>query len=364
MKQKILLVHNYYKQAGGEDTVFQNEAELLKSHGHEVVLYTRNNSEIGRLNVLQKMLLPFSAVFSIKTYCEVKKIIREEKIDLVHVHNTLTMVSPSVFYAAFHCGIPVVQTLHNFRMQCPNGLFYRDDHICEDCVKKGLICSIKHRCYRKSIVQSMIGAAIIKIHRILGTYHRVNFICLTQFNKDKLLLLNGKKQIIDENKVFIKQNFVQVPVSSETSFVQKKEQYLFAGRLDKAKGIHLLLENWDAEYQAQLLICGRGEEEEWCKHYISNHGMHNVKMMGQVSHDRLMELMRESKAVVFPSLLYETFGMSILESYACGTPVLGTMIGNAGELIRECEKSSLSEAGFFPDTNYDLLVKIYQKCGK
>ncbi len=132
----ILIVHNYYQVPGGEDTVVNNEKHLLEANGHNVVLYTRNNSEIKNISKLKKILLPFSALFSMRTYFEVRQIIKENNIDVVHVHNTLTLVSPSVYYSALSCKVPVVQTIHNFRLMCPGATLYRNGHICEDCVKK------------------------------------------------------------------------------------------------------------------------------------------------------------------------------------------------------------------------------------
>ena len=129
-KQKVLIVHNYYQIPGGEDTVVVNEKKLLEDHGHEVVLYTRHNAELKTFSKIQKLLLPFSTIFSRKTYREVKTLIKNEKIDIVHVHNTLNLVSPSVYYAAFHCKVPVVQTIHNFRLLCPGATFFRGGQIC------------------------------------------------------------------------------------------------------------------------------------------------------------------------------------------------------------------------------------------
>ena len=111
---RILQIHNFYQIPGGEDVVVRNEKRLLEEHGHKVYTYYRSNSELNDKGIAGKLLLPFTAVFSLKTYREVKRLIRENNIDIVHVHNTLTMVSPSVFYAAFRCRVPVVQTLHNF----------------------------------------------------------------------------------------------------------------------------------------------------------------------------------------------------------------------------------------------------------
>lgn len=208
-KQKVLIVHNYYQIPGGEDTVVANEQKLLEDHGHHVVLYSRNNSELKTMSKLKKLCLPFTTVFNPRTYKEIKKIIRDQHIDIVHVHNTLNLISPSAYYAAFSCKVPVVQTVHNFRLLCPGATFYRDGHICEDCVEHGLKCALKHRCYRNSKAQTLMCVINTKIHRLIGTYKKLNYICLTDFNKEKLLQLNrsGKKQIIDPDKVYVKPNF-------------------------------------------------------------------------------------------------------------------------------------------------------------
>ena len=241
-KQRILLVHNYYKIPGGEDTVVANEKKLLEDHGHEVFLYSRSNTEMESFSIVQKLLLPFTSLFSLRTFCEVKKEIRLHKIDIVHVHNTLSLISPSVYYAAFVCGKPVVQTVHNFRLLCPAATFLREGKICEECVEKGLGCAVRYGCYRGSRLQTLVSASILKLHRILGTYRRLYYICLTDFNRNKLLLLNKKgKEYIKENRVFVKPNFAQTPPKME---VEKKEQYIFSGRLDNLKGIRVLLEAW------------------------------------------------------------------------------------------------------------------------
>lgn len=162
MKLNILLVHNYYKVPGGEDTVVANEKELLESYGHKVRLYARSNQELEKFSFVQKLLLPFSSIFSLKTYREVKKLIREEKIDIVHVHNTLSLISPSVYYAAFCCHVPVVQTIHNFRMLCPAAILLRNGKICEECIEEGLKCAVQHGCYRNSKLQTLGSAGYLK----------------------------------------------------------------------------------------------------------------------------------------------------------------------------------------------------------
>lgn len=366
-KKKILIVHNYYQIPGGEDTVVANEQNLLSSHGHKVVLYSRNNSELMGFSKIQKVLLPFTTVFSFKTYKEVKRVIKEQKIDIVHVHNTLSLISPSVYYAASSCGVPVVQSIHNFRLLCAGATFYREDevsadkdgvtaessqqnnsvnqnntigHICEDCLTRGLGCSLKHKCYRDSMLQTLACVVNLKVHRILGTYRRLNYVCLTEFNKKKLLELNEKKQLINPERVYIKPNFVNINIET-VPFYNRKNQYIFVGRLDKLKGIQLLLEAWkfisrqDSNSVLNLLICGTGPMEEYCQNYIKDNNLTNITMVGFIPNDTAMKHISESKALILPTQWYEGFPMTIVECMACGTAIIGSNNGNTGSLIEE-----------------------------
>ena len=200
----ILLVHNYYQLPGGEDTVVAAEAELLRSHGHHVVLYTRHNSELEGFSRLQKLTLPLTFLYNPRTYREIRRIIKKEHIDIVHVHNTLMLISPAVYYAARSRKIPVVQTLHNFRLLCPGATFFRNGALCEDCLTEGLGCAVKHRCYRGSKAQTLACVISTKFHRMTGIYKKLNYICLTEFNRRKLLTLKG----IQPDRVAVKPNFV------------------------------------------------------------------------------------------------------------------------------------------------------------
>lgn len=334
-KERVLIVHNYYQVPGGEDTVVANEKKMLEDNGHEVILYSRNNSELKKFSKFQKLCLPFTTVFSIRTYIEVKKIIREKKIDIVHVHNTLSLISPSVYYAAFSYKVPVVQTIHNFRLLCPGATFYRDGVICEDCVSKGLKCALKHRCYRGSLVHTLACVITLNVHRLLGTYKKLNYICLTEFNKKKLLELNsGVEKRIDESRVFVKPNFVNID-REIIPFKKRKNQFVFAGRIDKLKGIDLLLEAWKGIKDSDLIICGTGPEEEWCKRFINENELSNVHMMGFLPNIKVMDIIGESRALILPTQWYEGFPVTVVESLACGTPVIGSNIGNVGILIED-----------------------------
>ena len=338
-KEKVLIVHNYYQVPGGEDTVVANEKKMLEDNGHEVFMYTRHNNEIKKKSFLGKLLLGAQSIFSIRTYREVRRIIRKNKVDIVHVHNTLSLISPSVYYAAFKCNIPVVQTIHNFRLLCPAATLYRDNHICEDCISNGLRCALKHKCYRKSFLQTLISVLIIKINRILGTYKKLNYICLTEFNKEKLLQLNRKnKKIINEDKIFIKPNFVNIE-RNIIPYEQRKNQFVFVGRLDKLKGINILFDSWKKIEEIkihntpELIVCGIGPEEEFCKEYIIRNNLRHVKLMGFIENFKIMDIISESKALILPTQWYEGFPMTIVESMSCGTPIMGSDIGNVGSLI-------------------------------
>lgn len=389
---RILQVHNYYRIAGGEEQVVKNEGNMLKNRGHKVWLYTRESAEISGMNLWEKLSLPLTSFFSIKTYRDVKLMIREKKVNLVHVHNILPFISPSVFYAALTSHVPVVMTVHNFRLLCPGGVFYREGHICEDCVEKGLLCSIKHGCYRNSRIQTLVCAAGIKLHRMLGTYGKLYYICLTEFNKKKLLQL---KQI-DEKKVFVKANFVNYTEEIKEAS-HRKNRIIYAGRLEENKGIKVLLRAYkklandnsiNEEEVPELVICGEGSLQKQCERYVKKHCLNKVSFAGKVDNDLVRRMMAEAKGIVIPTLWYEGFPVNVAEGYSVRTPVIGPDRGNTGDLIRGNINGLKFEAGnagalaaaimacdpqrfsfdlpeadeWTEEGNYRKLIKIYERC--
>jgi glycosyltransferase involved in cell wall biosynthesis len=352
---KILQVHNRYQIPGGEDVVAANEKRLLEEHGHQVYTYSRNNSELHAYKGIKKLLIPFTAVFSIKTYREVKSLIKKHDIDVVHVHNTLMMVSPSVFYAAFSCKVPVVQTLHNFRMLCPAGSFFRGDRICEECSEKGLWCSLKYNCYRGSRLQIFVSAAILKVHRVLGTYRRVNFICLTEFNKRKLSQLNrGNKKVVVVEKVYIKPNFTYEEANFESS--GQLDYFMFVGRIEALKGIDVAIRAFEGLPDQKLVVAGDGPLMADMKEYVSSHHMKNVEFTGYLSKHELQERYSRAKAVIVCSQCYETFGMTIAEAYSYSVPVIAGDIGNLHDMVEE----NVTGIRFLYDSPEDLRKKVIQ----
>lgn len=382
---KILQVHNYYQIPGGEDTVVANERKLLKEHGHEVFLYSRDNKELKELSLVRKFFLPITVIFNPRTYFEIKKTIQNNSIDIVHVHNTLHLISPAVYYAALRCGVPVVQTIHNFRLLCPGAVFFRNGHICEDCVKYGLYCAVKYKCYRGSRIQTMMCVLSTWLHRALGIYKKLNYICLTNFNRDKLLML---KQVECE-KVFVKPNFIVSSYEVKRSVSENDKPFVFAGRLDELKGIKILLKAWKymGEKAPRLVVCGTGPLEKWCKQYIKDNKLKSVELKGFVPNEEVKKLIAVSRALILPTQWYEGFPVTIAEAFGAGTPVIGSAMGNVGCLIEEgvsgwkfdnssiyslieavvkcinnaCELDEAIGNRYSAENNYKLLYDIYQK---
>ena len=323
-KERVLVVHNYYQIGGGEHIVFENEVRLLKQNGHHVVTYTRDNCELNN-SVIKKLTLPISAIFSPKTFFEVRKIIRKENIDIVHCHNTFPLISPSVYYAAWSCGIPVVQTIHNFRFLCPNGILYRNGKICEECIRYGLHRGIMHGCYRNSRMQTIVTVSMIEFHRIIGTYQKLEYIFLTEFNRNKFNSILGKTF----RHKYIKPNFVYFDSPQITA--KRKDYYIFVGRLEDNKGIHFLLNAWK-NMKKDLYIFGDGvDQKKVLKAEKANPYIH---YMGFRPQNEIFEYLSTAKALIFPSKCYETFGMTLVESFAFGTPVICSDIGNGASIVK------------------------------
>lgn len=386
--ERVLIVHNEYQQAGGESNVAKNEASLLRAHGHQVFFYKRDNAEILGYGPLKKIGMALAAPFSFRTYREVRRLIRANNIDIVHVHNTVPLVSPSVYYAAWSLGIPVVQTIHNYRLLCLNGMFYRDGRVCRDCAKKGLLWGARRGCYRDSRAQSLALACTMGLHRLLGTYRRIDaYIALTAFGKEQLSVL------VPAERIFVKPNIVDVQ-APPLDYGAHGEAYVFFGRLDRQKGVFVLLEAFGKLPDRRLYIIGEGPERRAMEAYIAEHGMENVVMTGGLAHDEALAYVRKARAVVMPTQLYEGLPLTVLESFALGTPVIGSALGNVGAVLKEwgggfifdqgdpealgacirgldrealstAARQGLAAAGILcgQERNYQTLTEIYRQAG-
>ena len=327
---KILLIHCHYRLPGGEDAVFAAERALLERRGHTVVVYERSNEEAA--HGLAKLLLPLHAVWNRRAAREVRDLIAREKPDAVHIHNTLLLLSPAVVRAAKESGVPVVQTLHNFRLFCPNGILLRQGRVCEDCPRHGLSCAVRHRCYRGSLLQTLVVAAAYALHRRLGTWRGVTMVALTGFDRDKLLEFNRLRPMFDADRLVVKPNPVCVEEGPVQPWNARRRQFLFAGRLEELKGLPTVLEAWDllGADAPDLLIAGEGPLGDWAR----AHAGPKVTFLGQLTPAELHRHMAESKGVLAASLCYESFALVPAEAHCLGTPVLASNLGNVGASVR------------------------------
>lgn len=336
-KLNILQVHNFYRQTGGEDVVVRSEAAMLKEHGHQVFGYYRKNADIENLSLIKKLMLPISSFFSLETYFQVRKIIKVKEIDVLHVHNTMHLISPSVFYAAKKEGIPVVMTAHNYRLCCPKGTFYRNKKVCEKCMERGLQSSIIHRCYRQSLLQSLVQGCNTFLHRRLHTYSHVHFICLTSFQKKVLCKLED----VTPDHIFIKPNFYNTKKLAEAN---QENSILYVGRLEEEKGIWDLLKAYEkmtekSAYEnfsvPRLIICGEGSLSEKCRQYAEKNSLRNVIFIGEVGHEAVLREMSKAQYLVIPSRWYEGMPMVLVEAYQTKIPVVVPDLGGFSDLVED-----------------------------
>jgi glycosyltransferase involved in cell wall biosynthesis len=346
---KVLLVHNAYQLHGGEDGVYQRERDLLRTHGHEVIEYQRTNDEIKHYSTLQKLTLGARVVWSSGSKREIAELLHKTRPDLVHVHNTFMVISPSIYSAIHEQQIPVVQTLHNYRLMCPVGNFTRDGKPCEDCTSGiGLGNSILHGCYRNSRATTASVAAMLAVHRAKGTYTKLidHFIALTEFSKSKLLMAG-----LDPAKVTVKPNFMP---NDPGERMGDGGYALYVGRLEPEKGVRTVLEAWrQLPEPVPLRIAGTGPLEDEFKAAAAT--MPHLQLLGHLPFAQLMEVVKGARFTIFSSLMYENFPLSIVEAFACGVPVIGSDRGATAEIV----KHDLTGLLFRPGDPTDLAAKVW-----
>jgi glycosyltransferase involved in cell wall biosynthesis len=346
---KVLLVHNEYREPGGEDVVFRQEAELLSRFGHTVLVYRRGNSEIRVQSNLERASLVKRLIWAEDSRKEISAILRRERPAIVHVHNTFMQISPCVFAASNEADVPVVQTLHNFRLLCPAATFFRQGHVCEECAEHGLWRGVAHGCYHDSHAQTASVALMLTTHRVLGTWEDKidRYIAPSEFTRWKFV-----EASFPAEKISVKPNFVYPdPGPGERS----GDYALFVGRLSGEKGVATLLRAWaQLGCTVPLVIAGdgplRAEMEEECE----RNGLGSVRFLGRVPRQTALELVKGARFVIVPSQCYENFPMTIVESFATGTPVICSQLG-AMQTIVENRRTGLF---FEPGNSDDLAQKV------
>ncbi len=356
---RILIAHNRYQFAAGEEAVVTAEYELLRSHSHTVQLFEVDNHSID--GAWSKVKAAVSAIYSTESKVRVGAAIAQFEPDVVHVHNFFPLLSPSVYDACHEANVPVVQTLHNYRIICPNGKLYRDGKRCEECVGQVFpVSGVIHRCYRESVAQSATVATMIAVHQQRQTWQeRVDaFITLTQFQKQKMIQAG-----LPEDRIYVKPNFI-FDANKDSASPEKRPARcsstnnfaLFVGRFWEEKGISTLIQAYvDHGIPLPLKIIGDGPLRPQLEAQVEAAGLSSrVEFLGWQEKSVVLRFMRQAQFLMFPSVWYETFGLSVIEAFASGTPVIASRLGCMAELIEEKENGLLFE----PGNAQDLAAKV------
>lgn len=348
---KVLLVHNFYQQPGGEDQVFADEGDLLQSKGNEVLRFTVHNDSINEMGGLT---LAMRTIWNRDNARKLTDLLERERPAVVHFHNTFPLISPSAYYAARRSGAAVVQGIANYRLICPGSLLLRDGRVCEDCVGKRLAWpGVKHACYRNNRRATGVIAAMLASHRLIGTWSRAVdvYIALTRFMRAKLI-----EGGLPEAKILVKGNFVRPDPGIGSG---AGGNCIFVGRLSPEKGITTLLKAWDllGESAPPLQILGDGPEADAVRKAAAANP--RLQWLGRKPMAEVLEAMGNAATLVFPSEWYEGQPKVILESFAKGTPVIASRRGSMQELIEDGMNGMLFE----PANPDDLAAKVKQLTG-
>lgn len=386
---RILQLHNRYQIVGGEEGVVQAEQTLLRDRGHTVDLLEVSNDDLS--TPWSKVLAAPQAIYSWAAKRRLIRHLEQFQPDVVHVHNFFPLLSPSIYDACHDRGIPVIQTLHNYRLICPKAMLFRDGQICEVCVGRSVATpGIRSGCYRGSQLQTAIVAAMLSWHHWRQTWHdRVTgYIALTHFQRQKLI-----QGGLPGDRIYVKPNFVFVPPHPP---LERQAYALFVGRLAEEKGISLLIEAYQQHpIELPLKIVGDGPLRDRLQAQVEQAQLGDrIEFLGRQNKDTVLQLMRQAQVLVFPSIWYEGFPLTISEAFACGLPVIVPQLGSMAEIVHPgqtglhfiprdaddlanqlhwasthpAELATLGkqarqqyEALYTPEANYDQLMAIYQQ---
>jgi glycosyltransferase involved in cell wall biosynthesis len=380
----ILFIHNAYQNFGGEDAVVDMEIALLRTRGHVVQLYQRHNDELKSLSTAASAA---SALWSRRSAREVDAACAGFRPDLIHVHNTFPLISPSIYWTAARQRIPVVQTLHNFRLLCAQGTFLRKGSVCEDCLGKSPWRAVVRKCYRGSMPQSAVLAGMLGAHRLAGTYQNqiTRYIVLSEFSRDRFIAGGLPAQ-----RLRIKPNFVDGGVDHQNPNppAGQRRGGLFVGRLSSEKGIGTLLGAFREASDTRIEAIGTGPLQAEVASELGD------DYLGFRSRAQIMQKMRTVSFLIVPSLCLEQLPTTIIEAFSCGLPVIASRLGALANIVQDGatgllfnpgDQSDLAkkiawadahreemqqmgdaaravyEAKYTPSINYQLLIEIYEE---
>jgi len=345
---RILIIHNFYKQYGGEDKAVEDQIRLLKSAGHHVYLYSKDNKALNLKNTIRTFL---EAYYSKSTVREIGTIVDQFKPHIAHVHNIYPVISPSVYQTLSDKKVPIAQTVHNYRFICPNGLMFRKGRPCACCLEKGsyYYCGL-YRCYRGSFLQSFWYADIISKAYKKGLFNKISrFIALNGFVKNKMI-----EKGFNEEAIEIIPHFVNINSYEITGNTRKMDYVLYIGRLSAEKGVMTLLKAMKILGNINLKIMGDGGLKHEIAEYIKANNMKNVELLGFKTGREKDYIISQAKAIVLPSECYETFGLAVVEGFSLGTAAIVSKGGALEYIIKE----GVNGLCFQPGNPNDLAEKI------
>ncbi|MGZ0077227.1 glycosyltransferase family 4 protein [Methylomonas sp. YC3] len=335
---RVLIIHNRYQQSGGEDNVVNAEAKLLTDRGHDIELWIADNKDLPG-GLIGRFSTAINTTYSKISRDKSREKLRQFKPDLVHVHNFFPQFSPSIYDACQEYKVPVVQTLHNYRLICPGAMLMRGGNICELCVSGSPYQAALYDCYRNSKLGSLVVANLVAYHRRNGTWHNKvdRFIALTNFAKRKFVEAG-----FPDNKIAVKGNFMSDPLLEVPANYNGRDSLfaLFVGRLSEEKGISTLLNAWTLlNGNTPLKVAGVGPLESLL------HDKGNVVALGYQDSREVSFLMRQAAFLVLPSEWYEGFPLVLVEAFAHGLPVLASNMGSMADIITDGETGLLFTPG-------------------
>jgi len=384
---KILFIHNRYKQFGGEDVAVEQETALLRAKGHDVKILFFDNENIA--GFFSKIKVACQSVYNFSSARIVKKTIKELRPDIIHVHNLFFTASPSILFVSHRHKIPVVFTIHNYRLVCSNALLLRNNMVCELCVsKKFPLHGIRYKCYHNSRSATALVTFITGIHKLFNTWrNKVSaFIALNEFSQNRIL---QSSLDLPENKMMTKPNFVFDPGGA---IGVREDYFLFVGRIVKEKGVETLLEAFATMPEKKIIIIGNGPELVYLKERFQS--FNNIQFKGHLDKREVLPIIKKSKACICPSIWYEGSPLTILEAFATGTPVIASRLGSMQETIKDGYNGFHFTAGdvndlkekverliqvtaksdelyknarqsylekYHPDVHYNSIIKIYEQ---
>jgi len=396
IKLKVLLVHNFYGSSApsGENTVYVSERELLRKNGHDVNEFTRDSDEIRSRRIFGALKGALTTPWNPFSMKALRGLLEREKPDVMHVHNTFPLLSPSIFYATQRLKTATVLTLHNYRTFCAAGIPMRDSRPCAECLERETVFpALKYGCYRQSRLATLPLATMIALHKKLGTWGKNvdAFIALTDFQKNKMTEAGLRSET-----VYVKPHFYFNP-PDPLPWEEREPKAVYIGRLGVEKGVKILINAWKiwSSEAPHLEIIGDGAEKSVLQESIKGNGLEEkVSFLGHLNPPEVQRHLATARLLVLPSLSFEGFPMAIPEAFALGVPVAASNIGAMPFIVKHNKNgvlfkpgdpstlyrtvkeiwnrsSSLSSLGdaarqeyerkYTADTNYDILMDIYQK---